>query len=1366
MKSHFKHQLGIHLDAPPLLLCASFILLLTTFSGLALVSVEAFYLQLPNDFPPATDGSSLGASSKPVRILTHPTNVTALEKKTAILICEAESDPKPTYYWFKDGVQVNKKRTPIIKYNKGTVLRIEPLKIDRDSGAYECLVENGVGSAVRSHIQVRVINETDAPNGFPRIITQPVATQTVEAGGVATISCQASGEPAPEYAWLHESIPLDIADQNGRIVPDNGTLKIHNVTEADKGGYLCIATNRLGTITSITSNLMVSLEPLPDGAPTDLKFKLTSPNDVTITWSPPETKNNVIITGYQVYFGKLGAATSNKQDIPNILKMAFSDLSDNTEYAFRVRAKSKGGFGAFSNTINFTTPKDSPPPPNNVKAMANSYHSAMVWWDETAYFSGITGYRVYYSIHNQTNPTGLIMNEDLDRWQTKNVTLTNSVIITNLVENSHYDVRVCAVGLSLSGKLSNSVRFRTLPEEVPYDLKTSDLTTHSVKISWKQPLELVPSKYKITYDAPEKHFLDSKNMRQQLSIPMNTLYTTATQITLQDLRPYTKYRINVTAVPSKEAFRPPVTVHITTAMAAPKSMDEPTLIGPTASGREYELYLPLATEEYGPIGYYYVVVLPADMPSQHPDIYLTSELKSKGSINNGPYIAAKFPKSKMVTKFTLGDNKSYDGFLNRPLNKDQTYHVFVRAEVEHSESLSTSSPVSAPITLQPRTEPRAIESQNETFKKVRVILLCALVLVIFLAVIVTVFYKTQRQALKTNQINETTIRLLPDHMMDRIYSSVPIEPIDRKNMNYQSRAMQNHPPVPINDLAEHIEFLKLNNNLKEEYESIEPGQQFTWENSYLECNRSKNRYGNVVAYDHSRVILTPIDGIPGSDYINANFCDGYQKPNHYIATQGPLPNTVGDFWRMVWEQNSRTIVMMTQLEERGRVKCVQYWPSRDSVTYHGITIIACSVEELAYYSIRTFKLQYNNELREIRQFQFTAWPDHGVPDHPTSFLMFLRRTKVSNPPEAGPMVVLCSAGVGRTGCFIVIDSMIERLKKENTIDIYGHVTSLRAQRNYIVQTEDQYMFIHDAVLEAAISANTEVPVSNLSEHFNRLMQVVPNEGASGLELEFKRLASIKHGGQKFISANLPVNKHKNRLMNILPYESTRVCLEPIAGVDGSDYINASFCDGYRLRNAYIATQSPLPETVEDMWRMLYEHNSGIIVMLTKLKEMGREKCTQYWPAERFGDYGPFRIALNQEYDTNTFNYILREFTITDSRNPGYNRIIRQFHYTNWPEQGLPKSGESFINFIAEVHKTKQKFGIEGPITVHCSVGVGRTGVFIALSIILERLQNEGFLNLFETVRTLRTQRPGMVQTEDQYQFCYQTALEYVRSFEQ
>jgi protein tyrosine phosphatase len=610
------------------------------------------------------------------------------------------------------------------------------------------------------------------------------------------------------------------------------------------------------------------------------------------------------------------------------------------------------------------------------------------------------------------------------------------------------------------------------------------------------------------------------------------------------------------------------------------------------------------------------------------------------------------------------------------------------------------------------------------------------------------------------------MKLLMSTAEPRDLTTHPSDPVELRRLNYQTPAMMSHPPIPVTELANHIERLKANENMKfsQEYESIEPGQQFTWENSNLEFNKPKNRYANVIAYDHSRVVLQPLDGIPGSDYINANYCDGYRKQNAYIATQGPLPETFGDFWRMVWEQRSYAIVMMTKLEERTRIKCDQYWTSRGTESYGVMHVTLTNYEELATYCIRTFTLQRTGyvDSREVRQFQFTAWPDHGVPDHPTPFLMFLRRVRTMNPPEAGPLIIHCSAGVGRTGCYVVIDSMLERLKYENTLDIYGHVTCLRAQRNYTVQTEDQYIFIHDAVLEAVIAGNTEVAARTLYNHIQLLMQVVPGENITGMELEFKKIASMKTIANKFVSANLPVNKFKNRLMNILPYESTRVFLQPLRGVDGSDYINASFIDGYKYRSAYIATQGPLPETTEDFWRMLWEHNSNIVVILTKLKEMGREKCHQYWPSERSQRYLYFVVDPITEY--NMPQYILREFKITDARD-GQSKVIRQFHFVEWPEQGVPKSGEGFIEFITQVHKTKEQFGHEGPITVHCSAGVGRTGVFITLSIVLERLQNEGVADLFQTVRTLRTQRPGMVQTEDQYQFCYRAALEYISSFD-
>ncbi|KAF8786934.1 Receptor-type tyrosine-protein phosphatase like protein [Argiope bruennichi] len=771
-------------------------------------------------------------------------------------------------------------------------------------------------------------------------------------------------------------------------------------------------------------------------------------------------------------------------------------------------------------------------------------------------------------------------------------------------------------------------------------------------------------------------------------------------------------------------------------MAAPKPMVKPDSFG-VKNGWEITVILPKASEEYGPISHYFLVVVPTEEATKDPG------------------------------EFTIDESLYTSSPFSDPLSLDMT-------------PIRGPTPAIDPG-IRDRNDLPDMSQINSDTDKAQIIWIVgpviALILITFFVIAVFLMKRRQcyrnfphlyrrRQMAKTPG-GETTMKLLMT-TAERELPTHPTDPVEIRRMNYQTPAMINHPPIPITELANHIEMLKANDNLKfsQEYESIEPGQQFTWENSNLEINKPKNRYANVIAYDHSRVVLQSLDAIPGSDYINANYCDGYRKQNAYIATQGPLPETFGDFWRMVWEQRSATIVMMTKLEERTRIKCDQYWPTRGTETYGVMQVTLSDVQEVATYCIRTIHIMRLNqgvtEQREVRQFQFTAWPDHGVPDHPTPFLMFLRRVRSMNPPESGPMIVHCSAGVGRTGCFVVIDSMLERLKHESTVDIYGHVTCLRAQRNYMVQTEDQYVFIHDAVLEAVIAGNTEVPARNLFAHIQQLMQVTPVEGCTGMELEFKKLANMKTQSSKFVSANLPVNKFKNRLMNILPYESTRVCLQPIRGVDGSDYINASFIDGYKYRNAYIATQGPLPETTEDFWRMLWEHNSNIVVMLTKLKEMGREKCHQYWPNERSQRYLYYVVDPITEY--NMPQYILREFKVTDARD-GQSRTIRQFHFTDWPEQGVPKSGDGFIEFIGQVHKTKEQFGQEGPITVHCSAGVGRSGVFITLSIVLERMQYEGVVDVFQTVRTLRTQRPGMVQTEDQYQFCYRASLEYLGSFD-
>ncbi|KAB1259339.1 Receptor-type tyrosine-protein phosphatase S [Camelus dromedarius] len=718
-----------------------------------------------------------------------------------------------------------------------------------------------------------------------------------------------------------------------------------------------------------------------------------------------------------------------------------------------------------------------------------------------------------------------------------------------------------------------------------------------------------------------------------------------------------------------------------------------------------------------------------------------------------PYIAARF--SVLPPTFHPGDQKQYGGFDNRGLEPGHRYVLFVLAVLQKSEPTFAASPFSDPFQLDNPDPQPIVDGEEGLIWVIGPVL--AVVFIICIVIAILLYKNKRKDSEPRTKCLLNNADLAPHH---------PKDPVEMRRINFQTPGMLSHPPIPIADMAEHTERLKANDSLKlsQEYESIDPGQQFTWEHSNLEVNKPKNRYANVIAYDHSRVILQPIEGIVGSDYINANYVDGYRRQNAYIATQGPLPETFGDFWRMVWEQRSATIVMMTRLEEKSRIKCDQYWPNRGTETYGFIQVTLLDTIELATFCVRTFSLHKNgsSEKREVRQFQFTAWPDHGVPEYPTPFLAFLRRVKTCNPPDAGPIVVHCSAGVGRTGCFIVIDAMLERIKPEKTVDVYGHVTLMRSQRNYMVQTEDQYSFIHEALLEAVGCGNTEVPARSLYAYIQKLAQVEPGEHVTGMELEFKRLANSKAHTSRFISANLPCNKFKNRLVNIMPYESTRVCLQPIRGVEGSDYINASFIDGYRQQKAYIATQGPLAESTEDFWRMLWENNSTIVVMLTKLREMGREKCHQYWPAERSARYQYFVVDPMAEY--NMPQYILREFKVTDARD-GQSRTVRQFQFTDWPEQGVPKSGEGFIDFIGQVHKTKEQFGQDGPISVHCSAGVGRTGVFITLSIVLERMRYEGVVDIFQTVKMLRTQRPAMVQTEDEYQFCYQAALEYLGSFD-
>ncbi|XP_028260590.1 receptor-type tyrosine-protein phosphatase S isoform X6 [Parambassis ranga] len=1343
--------------------------------------------------------------------------------RTATMLCAASGNPDPEITWYKDFLPIDPSASNgRIKQLRSGALQIENSE-ETDQGKYECVASNveGVRYSSPANLYVRV-------RRVPPRFSIPPTSQEIMPGGSVNITCVAVGSPMPYVKWMLNSEDLTPEDEMpvGRNVLElssvresanytcvamsslgiieavaqitvkslpkpPGTPVVTETTATsvtitwDSGNpdpvtYYIIQyrakspDSKYETVADITTTrysigglypnteyeIRVSAvntigqgppsepvetrtgEQAPASPPRNIKAQILPQNTMMVQWEEPEEPNGQI-KGYRVYYTMDDSQHMSHWQIHNVqdsLITTIQSLVPQETYTIKVLAFTSVGDGPFSEPIHVKVLQGVPGQPSKFQVGAVSDTSIELMWEPAYEKEGIISYELRY------------MEGSFGTQLKKTFEPRNSHVVEGLRPNTEYRFSLAAISNKGIGAFTNDIVEKTLQANVPKNFTVKWATKTTVVLAWKFSESRSPYKCTIEYN------------RQKMDIDARQL-----KVFITGLRHNTTYEFRVTCQESMDGGPR----HRVIARTAPLILvKKPKLDIYAESDNILTMsFLPVDSREFKN---FYVVVVPLKRTAasvknlKNPDEMDVEELFREVTLKRrtrrqlaqldqrNPYITACF--RQLPPSFTVGSDHRLSSCENKPLDPGQEYVFFLLAELNSTagKMFATSPYTDTVVTPELVVDPLPVETGDGLIWVVGPVLAVVFIICIVIAILLLKNRKRKESEPRTKcLLNNADIT--PHH---------PTDPVEMRRINFQTPGMMNHPPIPISELAEHTELLKANDNLKlsQEYESIDPGQQFTWEHSNLEVNKPKNRYANVIAYDHSRVILAPIEGITGSDYINANYIDGYRKQNAYIATQGPLPETFGDFWRMVWEQRAATVVMMTRLEEKSRIKCDQYWPSRGTETYGMTQVTLLDTIELATFCVRTFSLHKNgsSEKREVRQFQFTAWPDHGVPEYPTPFLAFLRRVKTCNPPDAGPIIAHCSAGVGRTGCFIVIDAMLERIKHEKTVDIYGHVTLMRSQRNYMVQTEDQYSFIHDALLEAVACGNTEVAARSLYSYIQKLAQVESGEHVTGMELEFKRLANSKAHTSRFISANLPCNKFKNRLVNIMPYETTRVCLQPIRGLEGSDYINASFIDGYRQQKAYIATQGPLAETTEDFWRMLWENNSTIVVMLTKLREMGREKCHQYWPAERSARYQYFVVDPMAEY--NMPQYILREFKVTDARD-GQSRTVRQFQFTDWPEQGVPKSGEGFIDFIGQVHKTKEQFGQDGPISVHCSAGVGRTGVFITLSIVLERMRYEGVVDIFQTVKMLRTQRPAMVQTEDEYQFCYHAALEYLGSFD-
>ncbi|XP_076817985.1 uncharacterized protein LOC143463404 [Clavelina lepadiformis] len=498
------------------------------------------------------------------------------------------------------------------------------------------------------------------------------------------------------------------------------------------------------------------------------------------------------------------------------------------------------------------------------------------------------------------------------------------------------------------------------------------------------------------------------------------------------------------------------------------------------------------------------------------------------------------------------------------------------------------------------------------------------------------------------------------------------------------------------------------------------------ESSKTKQNAKKNRYKNVYSNDNSRVILR---GSSEGDYINASYIESFQKGRRFIATQGPKNNTIEDVWTMVWEQNVSIIVMLCRTMEHDKVKCATYWPEPGKKNTHGQFEISTTNEEnLGDIKRRTIFILNRSisKNRTVTQFQLLSWPDHGIP-LTTSDMIYLRRmvNETWQKQATGPIVVHCSAGSGRSGTFIAMDNLCSELEQRGKVDVAGEVLRMRGNRMDMVQTLPQYVFIHKLLLESHMLPGSDI----LAPEFTEL--IFKDNWNEKLSKEFKRL------------------QHLHTISPACSYTSKILFMDENKP---QKFLNAYYVKIFGYSGNCIASQSAPAGGEEEFLKLLVENNVRTVIEINdKVNQLSQDSAT-------LGDFC-ITIDATKVHD----GFVEKFLTISSAQSffPAYKASFISLQ--NWNDEAVPPNLKTFLDVIQAAQTFCQGHTCSG-VLVCCSNGHTRTGTFIAISNLVERLKSENRIDVFRTVKDLRDICPNMVNSLELYKFCYSFVKEYLESF--
>uniref|UniRef100_A0A4W6CQC6 protein-tyrosine-phosphatase n=1 Tax=Lates calcarifer TaxID=8187 RepID=A0A4W6CQC6_LATCA len=1216
--------------------------------------------------------------------------------------------------------------------------------------------------------------------------------EEVNAGQNATFQCVAAGRASEAEMFLLEVSGLMVHLSHRRFVV---SFQLDSVQRTDQDLYRCVTQSPRGSGVSNFAELVVKVPPSPIAPPQLLRagstYLIIQLNTNSILGDGPIIRKEIEYRASQSPWSEVHGV--------NMVTYKLWHLDPDTEYHISVllTRPGEGGTGPPGPPLVSRTKCAEPMRAlRGLTATDIQPRQLSLQWENLAFnltrchtYSVSLCYRYTTAGggggHNTTVRECLAVEHNASRFTLRDLPPYHGIHVRLSLANPE------------GKKEGREVTFQT-EEDIPGGIAPESLTftplDDMIFLKWEEPVEPngLITQYEISYQSIESSDpgINVPGPRRTVSKLKNETYHM-----FSNLHPGTTYLISVRARTAK-GFGQTALTEITTNISAPTFDygDMPSPLSETES--TITVLLRPAQGRGAPVSTYQVVVEEETVKKVKRELGLQEcfplpmshgEAQARGTPH---YYTAELPPSSLpeASPFTVGDNHTYNGYWNSPLDPRKSYLVYFQA-------MSNFRGVSD-------CEGLAVSQHSEEMGLILGVCAGGLVVLILLTEHASLcaimphlqhcffFFFLSPLCFVLEQFSNQFLYLLNFLKGHACLGKM----LDHQPALHCSpyHTGQLHPAVRVADLLQHINQMKTAEGygFKQEYEG---GMTPCWDKK--KENVGKTLYLNIpflfyflsFSDDRHRVKLHPLLGDPNSDYINANYIDGYHRSNHFIATQGPKQETLYDFWRMVWQENCFSIVMITKLVEVGRVhfpgvstcgltlvtsvskqvKCCKYWPD-DSEMYGDIKITLLKTETLAEYTVRTFALErrgYSTK-HEVRQFHFTSWPEHGVPYHATGLLAFIRRVKASTPPDAGPVVVHCSVGAGRTGCYIVLDVMLDMAECEGVVDIYNCVKTLCSRRINMIQTEEQYIFIHDAILEACLCGETAILVNEFAVAYKEMLRVDSQSNSSQLREEFQTLNSVTpHLDVEECSiALLPRNREKNRSMDVLPPDRALAFLVTTEG-ESNNYINAALADSFHRQAAFIVTPHPLPGTTADFWRLVFDYGCTAVVMLNQLNQSNSAwPCVQYWPEPGLQQYGPMEVEfLSMSADEDVITRLFRVKNVT--RLQEGQLVVCQFQFLRWSAyRDVPDSKKAFLNLLAQVHKWQRECG-EGRTVVHCLNGGGRSGTFCACNILLEMIQYQNMVDIFYAVKTLRNCKPNMVESLDQYRFCYDLVLEYLDCFE-